>query len=314
MSTLRFTKMTAIGNDYVYVDADHHSVEDPGDVARRICDRHHGVGADGLILVGRDASDDADLSMRIFNRDGGEAELCGNGLRCAALFAIDQGMVSGPDLRIRTGAGVLEVRTHSEAGLLGSASVVMGRPGTTIGELGVSIPGMDADDSTIGLHLDLDQLLDEDATLLRIAGVEPVCSLVSVGNPHLVFWTDRPDQVPLEQVGPRIEHHPWFPERINVNFVRVDAPGRLTIRTWERGSGATLACGSGASAVAVAGVLEGRTNATVDARLPGGALRMDYDRTSGLVTLQGSMQTVFTGEVTPDQLVVRPVEEPLWND
>ena len=314
MSTLRFTKMTAIGNDYIYVDSDHHPIDDPGDVARRICDRHRGIGADGLILVGRHASDDADLEMRIFNRDGGEAEMCGNGVRCAALFAIDHGMVSGPDLRIRTPAGVLEVRTHSEAGLLGNASVVMGRPGTTIGELGVNIPGMKARDSSIGVHLDLEQLLDEDATLLRIAGVEPVCSLVSIGNPHLVFWTDRPDQVPLEQVGPRLEHHGWFPQRINVNFVRVDAPDRITIRTWERGSGATLACGSGASAVAVAGVLEGRTNAKLTARLPGGTLQLDYDRESGFVTLHGSMQTVFTGEITPERIEVEPVQEPLWHD
>ena len=314
MSSLRFTKMTAIGNDYIYIDADRTELQDPGAVARLLCDRHRGIGADGLILVESRGIKDADVEMRIFNRDGGEAKMCGNGIRCVARFAIEAGMSSGPDLRIRTASGVLEVRTSSEAGVVTSAVVSMGTPGTCLRDVEASIPGLHGNEPCIGLHVDFDLLLDDNASLMRIAGVEPICSLVSIGNPHLIFWTDRPDQVPLDQIGPQLEHHPWFRDRINVHFVRVDAPDRITMRTWERGSGQTLACGTGASAVCVAGVLEGRTNAAISARLPGGTLFPAYDRASGAVTLEGPVQSIFTGEIDPDTVELEPHQEPLWND
>jgi diaminopimelate epimerase len=314
MSSFRFTKMTAIGNDYIYVDADRHELKDPEATAPLICDRHRGIGADGLILVSSRNTKDADVEMRIFNRDGGEAQMCGNGIRCVARFAIDEGMVTGPDLTVRTGSGVLEVRTTSEEGVVNSASVSMARPRTRLRDVGASIPGLHGDEPGIGLHFDFDLLLEDDAPLMRIAGVEPICSLLSIGNPHLIFWTDRPEQVPLEQVGPRLEHHPWFRDRINVHFVRIDAPDRVTMRTWERGSGATQACGTGASAVCVAGVLEGRTNAAISARLPGGTLNLTYDRESGDVTLEGPMQSVFTGEIDPETIELEPHQEPLWHD
>ncbi|MEE2682241.1 MAG: diaminopimelate epimerase [Planctomycetota bacterium] len=314
MSTFRFTKMTAIGNDYVYVDADRHELQDPGAIAHLICDRHRGIGGDGLILVGSRDVDDADVEMRIFNRDGGEAEMCGNGIRCVARFAIEQGMVEGPVVTVRIGARVLEVTTIATDGVIDRASVAMGSPGTLLRDVAASIPGLHGDEPGIGLHFDFDLLLEDEGPTLRIAGVEPICSLVSMGNPHLVFWTDRPDQIPLEQVGPRLEHHAWFPDRINVHFVRVDAPDRITMRTWERGSGATLACGSGACAVCVAGVLEGRTNASISARLPGGILELAYDRDSGNVTMAGPMLRVFTGEIDPETIELEPHQEPLWHD
>ena len=314
MTLLRFTKMNAIGNDYIYVDSDRNLLEDPGATAQRLCDRHRGIGGDGLILVGTRDAEDADVAMRIFNRDGGEAEMCGNGLRCVARFAIDQDMVSGPDLRVRTGGGVVEVRTFEEDGVVNRATVRMGTAGTLLRDVQAKIPGLKGDEPGIGLHIDFDLLLEDDASLLRIAGVEPLCSLVSIGNPHLVFWTDRPDQVPLEQIGPRLEQHPWFKDRINVHFARVDAPDRVTMRTWERGSGATLACGTGACAVCVAGVLEGRINAAITARLPGGSLELAFDRETGEVTLTGPLHSVFNGEIDPNTVELEPHQEPLWHE
>ena len=240
--------------------------------------------------------------------------MCGNGLRCVARFAIDQDMVSGPDLRVQTGGGVVEVRTFEENGVVNRATVQMGTARTQLRDVQAKIPGLKGDEPGIGLHFDFDLLLGDDAPLLRVAGVEPICSLVSIGNPHLIFWTDRPDQVPLEQIGPRLEHHPWFRDRINVQFARVDAPDRVTMRTWERGSGATLACGTGACAVCVAGVLEGRTNAAITARLPGGSLELTFDRENREVTLTGPLQSVFTGEIDPDTVELEPHQEPLWHD
>ena len=295
---MRFTKMHGIGNDYVYVDLAEFGVEDPAQVARLVSDRHRGIGSDGLVLVERlEPGDGADVRMRMFNADGSEAEMCGNGIRCVAKFAIEREMASGSQLRIATGAGVLDIEVHHDDGEVVAASVDMGVASTTCGAIPAGIPGLDEAASTIGLDVDFANLLPDRSEHLAAIGAEPVVSLVSTGNPHLVIWVENLDGLDLAAVGPELERHAWFPERINVHFVRVDAPDRVTMRTWERGSGPTLACGTGASAVCAAGALEGRTAEAITATLPGGRLELHHDRSTGHVVMRGPAVEVFAGEI-----------------
>lgn len=300
---LRFTKMHGIGNDYVYVDLSSEAVPDPGSVARLVSDRNRGIGSDGLILVEPMPSDaEADVRMHMFNADGSASEMCGNGVRCVAKFAVERGMATAPMVRVATGAGVLAIETHQEGEEVVAATVDMGRARTTCRALPAELPGLDEDASTIGVSVDLDAFVPGHAEHLRACGVEPVISLVSTGNPHLVLWTDALASVRLEEVGPVLERHPWFPRRINVHFVSVDTPTRVSMRTWERGSGPTLACGTGASAVCVAAALEGRTESSITACLPGGMLDLAYDATSEHVSMRGPAVEVYSGAIDLDRL------------
>ena len=302
---LQFTKMHGIGNDYVYVDAREEGLENPEVLARAVSDRHRGIGADGLIIVEpADGASDWDVRMRMFNADGSEAQMCGNGIRCVAKFAADREMVRCSSVRIATGAGVLEVELLCEGDQVFGATVDMGPARIKLGEIPASIPGLDASERAIGLSVDLALFLPHSAAALRAAGVASVFSLVSMGNPHVVLWAERPELLELDAVGPQIESHPWFPERINAHFVRVDAPDRVLMRTWERGSGETLACGTGASAVCAAGALEGRTDDSICAQLPGGALDLRFDRSSMHVSMSGPAREVFTGTIDLNQLEV----------
>lgn len=304
---IRFTKMHGIGNDYVYVDLSRERVPDPAATARLVSDRNRGIGSDGLVLVeplenGRDA----DVRMRMFNADGSEAEMCGNGIRCVAKFAFERGMTSASRIRVATGAGVLEIQTHQEDGVVVAATVDMGRARTRASAIPVVIPGLDPDASTIGLEIEFDHFLPSWKDQLCEAGVEPVISCVSIGNPHLVLWTERPESIALEPIGEALENHAWFPDRINVHFVCVESPHAVSMRTWERGSGSTLACGSGASAVCVAGALEGRTQDAITAGLPGGELDLVYDRANEHVSMRGPAVEVFSGEIDLDRLAESP--------
>ena len=302
-TTLEFTKMHGIGNDYVYVDLARERVEDPARVARLVSDRHRGIGSDGLILVETlPPGGSAELRMRMFNADGSEAEMCGNGIRCTAKFAIDRGLATGPALRIETGAGVLAIETHLDDGAVVAATVDMGPASTTGAAVGARVPGLGPEASTVGLDLDFEAFLPGRGEAVRAAGLDPVFSLVSTGNPHAVLWCDRPEQLDLAGLGAAIENHAWFPDRINVHFVTVHAPDRVSMRTWERGSGATLACGTGASAVCAAGALEGRTADSITARLPGGALDLRYDRESTHVSMRGPAVEVYQGVIDLDRL------------
>ena len=300
---LRFTKMHGIGNDYVYIDLTTEVVDDPARLARLVSDRHRGIGSDGLILIEPlGPGSEADVRMHMFNADGSESEMCGNGIRCVAKFAVERGMATASTIRVATGAGVLDVEVHREGGEVMAATVDMGRARTTCADLPAVIPGLDPAASTIGLDIDLEQLLPGRSEHLADCGVEPIISLVSTGNPHLVSWCDALERIDLASLGPALERHPWFPERINVHFVRVDSSDRVSMRTWERGSGPTLACGTGASAVCVAAALEDRTGASITARLPGGALELTYDRSSGHVSMRGPAVEVYHGEIDPDRL------------
>ncbi len=311
MNAIRFSKMHGIGNDYVYIDADAQHVEDPAALARAVSDRHTAIGGDGVILVARPSADcAADARMRIFNADGSEAQMCGNGLRCVAKFVVDRGMSAANPLRVETGRGVLSVRWwRGVDGLVSEAEVDMGAPMLSASQIGVRWSGVASEDRLVGVRFDRAMWreaiaaqdapgggrAESDLAWWDAAGMEPTATLVSMGNPHIVFWCAEPDRVPLERVGATIEHHAFFPQRINVHFAAVCARDHLRMRTWERGSGITLACGTGASAVLVAGVLEDRCARSADIDLPGGRLRIAWDAHDGSVRMRGPATHAFDG-------------------
>ncbi len=270
---MRFRKMHGIGNDFVLVERFREALAEESlpSLARAMCARHFGVGADGLLLV--EAGVQTQLRYRMFNPDGSEGEMCGNGIRCFALFAIEEGLVPGPKMDVETLAGVL----HLEVLESNQVRVDMGVAGLLRGTVGMSGPP----DETF-----LDQPLE--ATAFR-------ASAVSMGNPHLVIQVEDVQSVPLVQVGPELEHHPLFPARTNVHFVQVDSRTLIRMRTWERGAGATLGCGTGACASVVAlsrlGTIE--PNATV--LLPGGELDIEVGPDLR-VFMTGPATSVFEGE------------------
>ena len=276
---MRFTKMHGIGNDYVYVDCFEEQVDDPASLARAISDRHFGAGADGLILVL--PSDGADVRMRMFNADGSEAEMCGNGIRCLAKYAYDEGRVTASPMCVETLAGIKTIELIlGDDGKVAGATVDMGEPVLDPKLVPVGIPNVK-------------QVVDLPVRTSKHA-YKMTC--VSMGNPHAVMYVDDVAVVPLKQVGPQLEHHALFPQRVNAHFVQVHSPCEVTMRTWERGSGITLACGTGASAVCVAGVLTGRTARTITAHLPGGDLELNWREDDNHVLLSGPAVEVFTGE------------------
>ncbi len=288
---MRFTKMHGIGNDYVYVDLYHEKL--PGEapqVAIAVSDRHTGIGGDGLILIG--PSEVADARMRMFNADGSESEMCGNGVRCVAKYVYDHGIATKPELKIQTGRGVLTLQVT--AGAQGRAEKIRVNMGTPI--LGAAeIPTTLAGDRVIDVPLTGAPQAAEDP-VYAACGLDPRMTCVSMGNPHVVLYCRDVAKVPLEIVGPGLEHAAIFPRRINVHFVQVHSPNEVTMRTWERGSGITRACGTGACAVAVAGVLTGRTGRKLLAHLPGGDLELEWADDATPVFMTGPATEVFSGD------------------
>jgi diaminopimelate epimerase len=275
---MRFTKMHGLGNDYVYVDCvNGPPPRDPAAVAVKVSDRHFGIGSDGLILIGR--SEVADARMRMFNADGSEGEMCGNGLRCVAKYVHDHGIAKKPQLTIETGRGVLTVDLELRNGAAERVTVDMGTPILKSADIPTTLPGDPPIDATF-----------------TAGGVTYRGTCVSMGNPHVVIYVDDVAAVPLEVVGPLLEHAPEFPRRINVHFVQVHSGSEVTMRTWERGSGITLACGTGACAVCVAGVLTGRTGRKLFAHLPGGDLDLEWREADSHVFMTGPATEVFTGD------------------
>lgn len=280
---MRFTKMHGIGNDYIYVDCTRNPVPaDPASLSRAISDRHFGVGSDGLILVCR--SEKADARMRMFNADGSEAEMCGNGLRCVAKYVYDHGIARKPKLAIETGRGVLTVALEVKNDRVSRATVNMGEPILKSAEIPTKLPGDPPVDAP-----------------LTVAGTRFEATCVSMGNPHAVLYVGdeffrTEDRDLVAELGPKVERAPEFPRRVNAHFVKVHSPGEVTMRTWERGSGITLACGTGACAVCVAGVLSGRTGRKLLAHLPGGDLELHWSEADNCVYKTGPATEVFTGE------------------
>ncbi|MEM8864835.1 MAG: diaminopimelate epimerase [Planctomycetota bacterium] len=289
---MRFTKMQGAGNDYVYVNGFSESC--PADLpklVREISDRRFGVGGDGLILVL--PSQKADARMRMFNADGSEAEMCGNGLRCVAKLVVDSGIASGPELRIETLAGVLTATIEQERGRESLVRVDMGEPRLAAAEipttLSTTVPSqaLETDSAVVEAPLLIDSIDD---------AVELSVTCVSMGNPHAVVFVEQATDELVLGLGPKIERHLAFPAGVNVEFVEVLSQGEVRQRTWERGSGETLACGTGAAAVCVAGVLTGRTNRELLVHLRGGDLRMHWEQDSGSVQMVGPAVEVFTGD------------------
>jgi diaminopimelate epimerase len=281
---MKFTKMHGIGNDYIYVDVSKESVADPAQVARRVSDRHFGIGADGLILIG--PSEKADVRMRMFNADGSEAEMCGNGVRCVAKYAFEHGLSKSNPMKVETGRGVLTLALHIDAGQVRQVTVNMGQPILALPEIPVDREKLVAGprDNEYRISIAPDNVLLE-------------ATFVSMGNPHAVIYVPDVQAVDLQHIGPLVEHHPAFPRRINAHWVRVQSKQEVTMRTWERGSGVTLACGTGACAVCVAGVHTGRTGRVIVAHLPGGDLQLEWRESDNNVYMTGPATEVFSGEI-----------------
>jgi diaminopimelate epimerase len=291
---MRFTKMHGIGNDYVYVDCFAQPMpSDPRGLARKISDRHFGVGGDGLILIR--PSEVADARMRMFNADGSEAEMCGNGVRCVAKYVHDHGIAQKPTLNIETGRGVLAIDLEIVDGKVHRARVNMGEPILEAAKIPVELPRPVAE-RVVNFPLDKYIPLGTPAEWMSECEVDLRMICVSMGNPHVAIYCGDVAAVPLSNLGPYIERQPIFPKRINVHFVEVHSPTEVTMRTWERGSGITLACGTGACAVGVAGVLTGRTGPNVLAHLPGGDLELEWPGIGQSVFMTGPAAEVFSGE------------------
>ena len=275
---MRFTKMHGAGNDYVYINCFDEPV--PRDIpatAIAISDRHTGVGGDGLVLIC--PSEVADARMRMFNADGSESEMCGNAIRCVAKYVSDRGIARKPELKIETGRGVLTMQLFTGAGgKVEQVTVNMGAPILESARIPTTLPGDPPTNAK-----------------LEVAGKTIDVTCVSMGNPHCVTFVDEVNDDWVLRVGPQIERHPAFPRRVNAEFIQVVSPDEFIMRVWERGSGETLACGTGACASAVAGVLTGRTNRTVTAHLRGGDLKLEWAST-GEVFMTGPATEVFSGE------------------
>jgi diaminopimelate epimerase len=276
---MRFVKMHGTGNDFVLLRAQEDE-QDWSRLAQAMCDRHYGIGADGLILVL--PSSRADLGMRMFNPDGSEAEMCGNGLRCLVKYAVEEGVARPRDGRmsVETAVGVLSAQVFGEKGAVERVRVSMGVPRFAPQEIPVLAEG---EPPLKDLPLDID------AERLAV-------TCVSMGNPHAVHFVEQPvAEFPLESIGPKVELHPLFPQRVNFEVVRVLGRERMEARVWERGAGITLACGSGACAAVVAAHIHGLVGERVDITLPGGTLMVEWDRV-GECYLEGPAELVFVGE------------------
>jgi diaminopimelate epimerase len=274
---MKFTKMHGIGNDYVFVNCFEETVSDPQDLARDISPRHFAVGSDGLILI--EPSDVGDVGMRIFNADGSEAEMCGNGIRCVARYVWEHGLVDAEEIDIETKAGIRTVKLILEEGAFKAAEVDMGTPGLTRSEVPMLGP---PDEQVVGAPLE-------------VGGHTLEMTCVSMGNPHCVIPVDNLDTFPCEEIGPLVETHELFPHRTNVQFTEFTSREEVMVTTWERGSGPTLACGTGAAAVCVACNLLGRTDRKITVYLNGGPLEIEWGEDDH-VMMRGPAEEVFTGE------------------
>ena len=278
MSKLHFTKMHGTGNDYVYVNCFQENIENPSEVSRRISDRHFGIGSDGLILI--KPSEKADFEMEMYNADGSQGAMCGNGMRCVGKYVYDYGLTDKTRISVDTKSGIKYLDLTVENKKVKLVRVNMGAPVLEP----KSIPMVYQGERVISQPFNVGQDIYE-------------ITAVSMGNPHAVVYMEDVKNLPLEEIGPKFEKHPAFPESVNTEFVRVIDRRTVEMRVWERGSGETLACGTGACAVAVASVLNGYTEDEVTVRLLGGDLKIFWDRTENLVYMTGPAEVVFEGEI-----------------
>jgi diaminopimelate epimerase len=281
---MHFTKLQSAGNDFVLVETGGGGRGWHG-TAAAICQRHYGIGADGLLLLGKSSS--ADLSMRIFNADGSEAEACGNGISCLLRYAIDKGLIDNnrSEVTVETAAGFRTARLRWEKGQIARIQVAMGKPGFAATDIPLALK---PNREELDIKIITDYPLTVDNNDLKLA-------FVSMGNPHAVyFWNSPVEDFPLGRLGPDVERHQLFPNRVNFEVAHVISRGEIEVRVWERGVGETLACGTGACAVAVAAQLLGYVDKRVDIKLPGGTLEVEWDG-EGEVYLSGPTEIVFNG-------------------
>ena len=275
---MKFTKMHGLGNDYVYVNCFQEKIENPSKVAKYVSDRHFGIGSDGLIMI--NPSEVADFEMEMYNADGSRGEMCGNGIRCVAKYVYDYGLTDKTSISVETLGGIKYLDLTVKDGKVIMLKVDMGTP--------ILKPEL------IPIVADGDMVVNEpiivDRTEYRMTGV-------SMGNPHAVIYMDNIKDLNLDQLGPKFENHERFPKRINTEFVKFIDRHTLEMRVWERGSGETMACGTGACAVAVASILNGLTEEKVTVKLLGGDLQIEWDREEDKVYMTGPATTVFDGEI-----------------
>lgn len=275
---MKFTKMQGLGNDYVYVNCFQEKIEHPEEIARRVSDRNYGVGSDGLILIC--PSEVADFEMKMYNADGSRGEMCGNGMRCVGKYVYDYGLTNQTSISVDTLAGIKYLNLMVEDQKVKQIRVNMGSPKL----LPEQIPMIAKGESVINEPILVDG---------TVYGV----TAVSMGNPHAVVFVDDVKGLELEKIGPKFEHHERFPNRVNTEFVKVLDSATVEMRVWERGSGETLACGTGACAVAVACILNGWTEDAVTVKLLGGDLLIQWDRQQNIVYMTGPAEVSFDGEI-----------------
>ena len=275
---MKFTKMHGCGNDYVYVDCTKDMLKNPSAAAQAVSDRHFGVGGDGLILIC--PSKTADFRMAMYNADGSEGAMCGNGIRCVAKYVYDKGLTDKTRITVETKAGIKTLDLTVEEGKVSLVKVDMGLPNCN----SEAIPVLGLGDFVVGRSV-------------NVAGRDWTMTCVSMGNPHAVVWVDSMNDLPLEELGPQFEHHPMFPDRVNTEFVQILNDHEINMRVWERGSGETLACGTGACASVAATYLNRRTGSNVLVHLRGGDLMIEIGD-DGHIYMTGPATTVFEGEIT----------------
>mgnify|MGYP004538481167 FL=1 len=275
---MKFTKMQGLGNDYVYVNCFEEKIENPSELAVKVSDRHFGIGSDGLILIR--PSEVADFRMTMFNADGSESEMCGNGIRCVGKYVYDYGLTDKTEVSVETLAGIKYLKFLIKDGKVDMVTVNMGEP-ILKPEL---VPVVGEGDAVID-------------SPIEVAGKEYKMTCVSMGNPHSVVFVDDVDNFPLHEVGPLFEHHKAFPRRVNAEFCQVIDRTHAKMRVWERGTGETLACGTGTCATAVACILNGKTEDEVTITLLGGDLIIRWDREKNVIYMTGPARVVFDGEI-----------------
>lgn len=276
---MKFTKMQGIGNDYVYVNCLEEKVDHPEELAKLVSDRHFGIGSDGLILI--KPSEVADFEMAMYNADGSRGEMCGNGIRCVAKYVYDRGLTDKTHISIETLAGIKYLELTVEKGQVSQVRVDMGEPEL----LAEKIPVISQQEKVIDVPITAGEK-------------EYRMTCVSMGNPHCVVFMEDVEHLEIEKVGPLFENHELFPKRINTEFVKVIDRKTLQMRVWERGSGETLACGTGACATAVAAMLNGFCEEEVQIHLLGGDLTIEWNKESNHVFMTGPAEIVFDGEIT----------------
>ncbi len=275
---MKFTKMQGLGNDYVYVNCFEEKIENPKEVAIQLSNRHYGIGSDGLIMI--NPSKVADCEMEMYNADGSRSEMCGNGIRCVGKYVYDYGLTDKTSISVETLAGIKYLDFTIEDGKVKLVKVDMGSPELVPEKIPVVSEGNEAVDTPI--------LVD---------GKEYRMTCVSMGNPHTVVYVDDVQGLDIEAIGPKFENHERFPRRVNAEFVKVIDRNTVEMRVWERGSGETLACGTGACAVAVASILNGYTENKVTVKLLGGDLLIEWDREKNKVYMTGPAAVSFDGEI-----------------